>query len=112
MGAGIGLAMAGQLAQQMVNPQNSQPVGVQPQNPLGFNPQQNVPPPMPPQTMYHVAVGGVQQGPFPVIQLQQMVQQAQLTRETLVWTTGMAGWAVANSVPQLSQLFGAVPPPL
>lgn len=112
MGAGIGLAMAGQLAQQMVNPQNSQPVGVQPQNPLGFNPQQNVPPPMPPQTMYHVAVGGVQQGPFPVIQLQQMVQQAQLTRETLVWTTGMAAWAAANSVPQLSQLFGAVPPPL
>ena len=112
MGAGIGLAMAGQLAQQMVNPQNSQPVGVQPQNPLGFNPQQNVPPPMPPQTMYHVAVGGVQQGPFPVIQLQQMVQQGQLTRETLVWTTGMAAWAAANSVPQLSQLFGAVPPPL
>lgn len=91
----------------MVNPQ-----GGQTQNPVGFNQQQGVPPPMPPQQMFHVAVGGVQQGPFPVAQLQQMAQQGQLTRDTLVWTAGMAGWAAANTVPQLSQLFGAVPPPL
>ena len=107
MGAGIGLAMAGQMAQQMINPQ-----GGQPQNPVGFNPQQSAPPPMPPQVMYHVAVNGVQQGPFPVAQLQQMAQQGQLTPDTLVWTAGMAGWAAANSVPSLLQLFGAVPPPL
>jgi membrane protease subunit (stomatin/prohibitin family) len=106
MGAGIGLAMAGKMAQEMVNPQ-----GGQTQNPAGFNPQQGVPPPMPPQSMYHVALGGVQQGPFPVAQMQQMAQQGQLTRDTLVWTAGMAGWAAANSVPQLSQLFGVVPPP-
>ena len=107
MGAGIGLAMAGQMAKQMINPQ-----GEQPQNPAGFNPQQGAPPPMPPQVMYHVAVGGVQQGPFPVLQLQQMAQQGQLTPDTLVWTAGMAGWTAANSVPALSQMFGAVPPPL
>ena len=112
MGAGIGLAMAGQMAQQMINPQGGQPATGQPQNPVGFNPQQSTPPPIPPQVMYHVAVGGVQQGPFPVTQLQQMVQQGQLTPDTLVWTAGMAGWAAANSVPSLSQLFGAVPPPL
>ena len=112
MGAGIGLAMAGQMAQQMVNPQNGQPATGQPQNPVGVNPQQGVPPPMPPQVMFHVAVGGVQQGPFPVAQLQQMAQQGQLTPDTLVWTAGMAGWAAANSVPSLAQLFGAVPPPL
>lgn len=107
MGAGIGLAMAGQMAKQMINPQ-----GEQSQNPAGFNPQQGAPPPMPPQVMVHVAVDGVQQGPFPMAQLQQMVQQGQLTPDTLVWTAGMAGWAAANSVPALSQMFGAVPPPL
>ncbi|HKM92697.1 MAG TPA: SPFH domain-containing protein [Prolixibacteraceae bacterium] len=114
MGAGIGLAMAGKMAQQMVNPQEGQTAAGQNQNqnPLGFNPQQSAPPPMPPQTMYHVAVGGVQQGPFAQDQLQQMAQQRQLTPDTLVWTTGMAGWAAASSVPSLSQLFGAVPPPL
>ena len=107
MGAGIGLAMAGKMAQDMVGPQ-----GGQPHNPAASAPQQGTPPPMPQQTMYHVAVEGVQQGPFPQTQLQQMVQQGQLTPDTLVWTQGMAGWEAAKSVPSLSQLFGAVPPPL
>lgn len=108
MGAGIGLAMAGQMAGQMMNPQAGQFHGGQ-QPPQQAAP---TPPPMPQQTTYHVAVGGVQQGPFPISQLQQMIQQGQLTRDTLVWTAGMPAWAAANSVQELSQLFGAVPPPL
>ena len=108
MGAGIGLAMAGQMAGQMMNPQAGQFHGGQ-QPPQQAAP---TPPPMPQQTTYHVAVGGVQQGPFPVSQIQQMIQQGQLTRDTLVWTAGMPAWAAANSVQKLSQLFGAVPPPL
>ena len=108
MGAGIGLAMAGQMAGQMMNPQAGQFHGGQ-QPPQQAAP---TPPPMPQQTTYHVAVGGVQQGPFPVSQIQQMIQQGQLTRDTLVWTAGMPAWAAANSVPALSQMFGAVPPPL
>lgn len=108
MGAGIGLAMAGQMAGQMMNPQAGQFHGGQ-QPPQQAAP---TPPPMPQQTTYHVAVGGVQQGPFPVSQLQQMIQQGQLTRDTLVWTAGMPAWAAANSVQELSQLFGEVPPPL
>ena len=108
MGAGIGLAMAGQMAGQMMNPQAGQFHGGQ-QPPQQAAP---TPPPMPQQTTYHVAVGGVQQGPFPVSQIQQMIQQGQLTRDTLVWTAGMPAWAAANSVQKLSQLFGAIPPPL
>ena len=106
MGAGIGLAMAGQMAQQMVNPQAGQQ-----QMPPQQAPQQ-APPPMPPQTTYHVAIGGVQQGPYPVAQIEQMIQQGQITSDTLVWTAGMPAWAAANSVVELSQLLGAVPPPL
>ena len=108
MGAGIGLAMAGQMAGQMMNPQAGQFHGGQ-QPPQQAAP---TPPPMPQQTTYHVAVGGVQQGPFPVSQLQQMIQQGQLNSDTLVWTDGMQAWAAANSVQELSQLFGEVPPPL
>lgn len=108
MGAGIGLAMAGQMAGQMMNPQAGQFHGGQ-QPPQQAAP---TPPLMPQQTTYHVAVGGVQQGPFPVSQLQQMIQQGQLTRDTMVWTAGMPAWAAANSVQELSQLFGEVPPPL
>ena len=107
MGAGIGLAMAGKMAQEMVGPQAGHNY-----NPMGTAPQQGTPPPMPPQAMYHVAIGGVQQGPFGAAQLQQMVQQQQITPDTLVWTQGMAGWEAAKTVPSISPLFGAVPPPL
>ena len=110
MGAGIGLAMAGQMAQQMTNPQGSQfNPGAQQQPP-----QQGAgtPPPIPPQTMYHVAINGVQQGPYPEAQLQQMIQQGQITPDTLVWTQGMPAWAAASGIPSLAQFFGAVPPPL
>ncbi|MGB4654673.1 MAG: SPFH domain-containing protein [Bacteroidales bacterium] len=101
MGAGIGLAMAGQMAQQMVNPQGGQ------QQQVGATPP---PPPIPTQVMYHVAINGVQQGPFNMQQLSQMVQQGQITADTLVWTQGMANWSAASSVAELSQLFNAPPP--
>lgn len=68
--------------------------------------------PVPHQALYHVAVGGVQRGPFPVPQLQKMAQLGEITPATLVWTAGMADWTAANSVPALSPLLGAVPPPL
>lgn len=79
---------------------------------VGVNPLKDAPPHMASQRMYHVAVAGAQHGPFPLPKLQQMAQQGFLTPESLVWTTGMAKWAVANSVPSVSKLFGAVPPPL
>ena len=107
MGAGIGLAMAGKMAQEMVGPQATQN-----QNNTPTAPQQGTPPPMPQQAMYHVAIDGVQQGPFASAQLEQMVQQRQITPDTLVWTQGMAGWEAAKSVSSIASLFGAVPPPL
>lgn len=120
MGMGMGLAMAGQMTQQMMNPQAQQPAGGQPQHasqPGGAQPQyppqaaSSTPPPVPPQATFHVSVNGVQQGPFALVQMQQMAQQGQLTPATLVWTAGMPAWAAANSVPSIASLFGVVPPP-
>ena len=101
MGMGMGFAMAGQMAQQVMNPQNQQFQGA-PSPP---------PPPLPQQPVFHISVNGMQQGPFQVAQLQQMAMQGQLTPATLVWTAGMPAWAEANTVPSLVLLFGAVPPP-
>ncbi|MDY0280717.1 MAG: SPFH domain-containing protein [Salinivirgaceae bacterium] len=117
MGADTSLTMGGETAQQMTNPRNRQVSECQSKvkrvhNPFGDNHQHTSPPPMPSQQMYHVAVRGVQKGPFSIAQLQQMVKQGRLNPDTLVWTAGMAGWVVANSEFALSQLFGAVPPPL
>jgi hypothetical protein len=70
------------------------------------------PPPLPQAAGFFVAMGGQQAGPFDLNALQQHVQSGQLTKETLVWKDGMANWTAAGQVPELSNLFGAAPPPL
>jgi membrane protease subunit (stomatin/prohibitin family) len=117
MGMGMNAAggMMGATQQQGTTPQ-SQYIHNQPQQNApppppppasGFPP----PPPPPPQVAFHVMAGGAQYGPFPVSQLQQMIQSGQLLPDSMVWTAGMASWAAAGTVPALASLFGAVPPP-
>lgn len=81
----------------------------------GMMQQMNQPqPPAPPAAavaQYHLSVNGQQTGPYALQQLQQLVQSGQLTRTTYVWKQGMAAWAMASDVPEVAQLFGAVPPP-
>ena len=71
-----------------------------------------VPPPMPTSVQYTVAINGQQYGPYNVQQMQQMAQSGQINASTLVWAPGMPQWAAAGSVPELSQLFMATPPPM
>jgi membrane protease subunit (stomatin/prohibitin family) len=96
---GMGLGMGFGMANQMVN-------AMQP------NQGQATPPPVPPSLAFHVVVNGQQTGPFDLNSLTAMVQQNQLTRETLVWRQGMATWIAAGQVLELSNIFGVVPPPL
>ena len=97
-----GMMMGGAMGTQMAGMMNN--MGQQAQN------QQNVPPP-PPQIQYSVAVNGQTMGPFNMQQLQQMVQNGQLTTTTHVWKQGMSGWEAAGGVNELSSLFGSMPPP-
>jgi membrane protease subunit (stomatin/prohibitin family) len=98
MGAGVGMGqmMAGMFGTQQ--PQQQQAAGG--------------PPPLPQVAGFYVALGGQQAGPFDINTLQQHVQSGQLTKDTLVWKDGMANWVAAGQVPELSNLFGAMPPPL
>ena len=98
MGAGIGFAMAGQMAQQMAN-QNAAPGA-------------GAPPPVPAEPSYFVAVNGAQTGPFTANQLTAKAAAGEFTKDSLVWKAGMAEWASAGSVAELSTVFGSVPPPL
>ena len=52
-----------------------------------------------------VGVNGQQVGPCDWNQLQQLVQQGQLTQQTYVWKQGMANWAFAGQVQELQPLF-------
>ena len=97
-----GMMMGGAMGNQMAGMMNN--MG---QN---MNQQQNTPPP-PPQIQYSVSVNGQTAGPFNWQQLQQMVQNGQLLKNTHVWKQGMAGWELAGNVQELTSLFGAVPPP-
>ncbi len=102
MAMGMGVAMAGQMAQTMGGAMQPQQSG---QAAAG-------PPPLPSQgPMYHVAINGQQQGPFSMEQMRAGLGNGQMQPTSQVWTAGMAGWAAANTVPALQQLF-ATPPPL
>lgn len=70
-------------------------------------------PPMPgatPQVSYMVGVNGQQFGPCDWNQLQQLVQQGQLTHQTYVWKQGMPQWQMAGEVMELAPLFQGVAP--
>ena len=64
-----------------------------------------------PQVSYMVGVNGQQAGPFDWNQLQQLVQQGQLTQQTYVWKQGMANWDFAGNVQELQPLFMNAAPP-
>ena len=101
MGAGLGFAMAGQIGQAL-NPQK------QGSSPAGGA----APPPLPQGRQYFAAVGDQQAGPFAADALKDQIRAGAVTKETLVWTEGMAEWAPAGDVEAVARLFGAVPPPL
>ena len=63
-----------------------------------------------PQVQYWVGVNGQQAGPFDWSQLQQLVQQGQLTQQTYVWKQGMANWEFAANVQELLPLFANAMP--
>ena len=52
-----------------------------------------------------VGINGQQMGPYNWTQLQQLVQQGQLTHQTYVWKQGMPQWQFAGEVQELTPLF-------
>jgi membrane protease subunit (stomatin/prohibitin family) len=102
VGLGVGLGMGQTISNALGNASNTSP---QP-------PANTIPPPIPGAVQFFVASNGQQTGPFNAEQLAQMTQSGTLKRESMVWKTGMAQWAEASSVAELSDLFNNVPPPL
>lgn len=61
--------------------------------------------------MWYYAIGGQQQGPVPFSTLEGLLRAGRIDRDTLVWTSGMAGWTRAAEVPDL-QVRPMEPPPI
>ncbi len=97
MGVGLGVGMGmGKIVTQSVSDASQQ---------------LNSPPPPPPVVQFFTAVNGQQNGPFGVDQLPLLIQNGTVKRETLVWKAGMANWAQASTIAELSSMFNSVPPP-
>lgn len=102
MGAGMGLGMGvgmGNMMQQTM--QQTMAPGCPPPIPM-----QPVEPPV------YFAVNGQQVGPYQMANVPALIASGQVTRETLFWQQGMAGWQPVSSSPTLMNMFGATPPPI
>ena len=108
----MGMAMGGAMGSQMAGMMNGFGQVAQPQQQAPAMGGATVPPPMPAAVQYTVAINGQQYGPYNVQQMQQMAQSGQINASTLVWAPGMSQWAAAGTVPELTQLFMATPPPM
>jgi membrane protease subunit (stomatin/prohibitin family) len=97
IGAGLGMAIGGQVGNVF------QPNTVQ---------GNDGPPPLPSAIQFFAAIDGKQAGPYSLEQLSQLVAAGTINPQSQVWKKGMTAWAGANTVPELSDLFNNVPPPL
>ena len=97
-----GMMMGGAMGQQMAGMMSQMGQAVQ----GGMN----TPPPIP-TVQYFTAVNGQQAGPFTIQQLQQLVGNGQLTKQTYVWKQGMANWDFAENIPEVAALFVTNTPP-
>ena len=70
------------------------------------------PPPVPTAASYFMAVNGVQSGPFDTATLASKIKSGDMKSETLIWKSGMASWAAANTVDEIKPLFPPTPPPI
>jgi membrane protease subunit (stomatin/prohibitin family) len=93
----MGMAMGGAMQQGLKDQQTVGPAG---------------PPPLPHKASYYLALNGQQAGPFDLSLLPDKITGGTMTRDTMVWTTGMPSWTAAGAVPELAALFKDVPPPL
>ncbi|WP_299119548.1 SPFH domain-containing protein [uncultured Tenacibaculum sp.] len=108
-GAGMGMGMGFAMAQQMgtlFNQQTQSKIVNQPAS-TGATP-----PPLPNQAQYYYAANGQQAGPVNFEALKNLFAARSINAETLVWKQGMANWTSLQSVPELQNLLGSVPPPL
>lgn len=102
----MGMAMGGAMGQTMAGMMGGMSQATQ----MGGQPVSA--PPAPPNVTFMVANNGQQSGPYTIPQIQQFISSGQITRQTYVWRQGMAQWAFAESVPELSGLFAPTPPPM
>ena len=96
-----GIALGGAVGQNIAGTLNGMMSGIN----------QQTPPPIP-TVLFHVAVNGTATGPFDMNTLTQMINAGSLTKDTLVWKSGMTNWEPAGNISEFKTLLGTTPPPV
>ena len=101
VGMGIGFAMANQLGKMATNPQEPLQTAA-------------VPPPLPleEEDKYFVGKNNKQAGPFDKDAIIGYIKKGAITKETLMWKQGMAGWNAAELFTEFEPVLQTTPPPL
>jgi membrane protease subunit (stomatin/prohibitin family) len=109
VGLGMGLAFTNATSGAVANGSSSGAAGSAPMQASSAG---TAMPPLAPSAPWHIAENGAPVGPFTGAQLAQAIASGRVTRESLVWSPGMAQWQAAAQVPVLQGLFAATPPPI
>lgn len=99
IGMGMGFAMANQLGAALgPKPQAQEPAQ---------------PPPLPQQgCRYFVGKNGKKAGPFDEQAIAGYIRKGAITKETLMWKEGMAGWEPMENFSEFHEVLKSTPPPL
>lgn len=68
------------------------------------------PPPLPQEEIYFIAINNKQQGGYDVHSILSMINQGQITPDTLIWKKSLENWVKASSLPEFTNLFNSTPP--
>jgi hypothetical protein len=75
-------------------------------NSLSTPPAKGGPPPLPGSVpAYYLGIGGQQVGPLDLNSVRGEIASGRVSRATLVWKEGMAGWEPAERIPEVAALF-------
>lgn len=97
---GIGMGMA----QQMVNLMN--------QSMQAMRIPTTAMPVQPKETEWYIAINSKASGPFAENEIKKLLLEKRITKDTLVWCTGMSDWQKIECTPSILKLFLQLPPTL
>lgn len=106
MGAGMGMGMGFGMGNVMGNMTGNMNAGNQTRQSGS-----SLPPPVPQSIEYFVLIENKQNGPHTLANLESMMNQNKIDRNTLVWRQGMSDWGNISEQDDLKQLLNKIPPP-
>lgn len=98
---GMGIAIAGQMAQSMNQSLREMDV------PGAGRTMPNAQP-----SVYYAVIDGKAAGPYSITELSRLITERKIVKETYIWKPGMPRWELAGNISEVLRLVALTPPPL